>query len=385
MWTPEGGRCRNDSTCSPRRSASLRAVTRIPPLFALGLALLGCEEPPPPAYEPETPPPETYTPPPRAAASIGDYAALCSANEPFPAAKPYKKGATPADISRVAVFQRWNESVEPRWEEIGGGALDPVSTSDAKEVQLVACAEVSKRALRRSCSFQEGYTLDLYDLSHSVRVLEAATGKVVLEQTFELPSVETCPTFESFGSSSTYRGTDSVPKLLALLLTLQPAGVKTDPPRSYLDLGKVCAGVPFPGTAPYDKTAAEKHPIYVAFRADESAPYHYENTPENVDGPGERLDDPSKYQLVACVTGKPEKKRKQCRFDGGVVLELHTGTVEVAVYASATAELVEKRTFKVAGGSCPFIFSFPAGADRAIWLPKIEPAYGKYLDTLVGK
>jgi hypothetical protein len=363
----------------------LRDVTRVPPLFALGLALLGCDPPPPPEDEPMTPSPEPYTPPPRAAATLDEYASLCTGGEPFPAAKPYKKGAAPTDISRVAVFQRWKESTDPKWEKTSSGAIEPLSTSDAAEVQLVACVDSTKKQLQRNCTFQGGYNLDLYDMSHALRVVEAATGKVVLEQTFDLDSNEACPTFESFGSNSTYRGTDVLPKVLALLLPLQPDGVKIPPPRNYFELSQVCAGVPFPGTARYDRNAAQKHPLHTIYRADESAPFTFENSPENLDGPNERLDDASLYQLVACVTGKPEKKRKQCKFDGGVVLELHTGTVEVAVHATATAELIEKKTFKVTGGSCPFIFSFPAGADRAIWLPKIEPAYGKYLASLVGK
>lgn len=58
--------------------------------------------------------------------------------------------------------------------------------------------------------------------------------------------------------------------------------------------------------------------------------------------------------------------------------------MEVAVYATATAELIEKKTFKVSGGSCPFMYRFSADSKREVRLAKLEPAYKKYMTSLVG-
>ncbi|WP_272003656.1 hypothetical protein [Nannocystis radixulma] len=358
-----------------RRSLSL--------LFAL--AFFGCDDSPPPSVEPTTPPP---APPPRAADNLDEYTSLCGGGEPFPAAKPYKKGATPADISRVVVFEKYKESVDPAWRHLTSAPIDAWSAEEPADVQLVACVELSKRQLRRSCEYKdsagEQFKLDLYDMSHAVRVVEAATGKVVLEQTFELGNTEGCPAFELFGSStSDYRGVDYKHKLMALLAPLQPEGARPPPPRDFFELARVCDGVAFPGTTRYDKSAAQKHPLYTTFRTDESAPLTLAAPPQGYDA-SESIGDPAAYQLVACVVGKSEKKRKDCRFDGGAVVELHEGTVEVAVYATATAELVEKKTFKATGGTCPMLFSFPDDTKRAAWLPKLAPAYHTYMAALVG-
>lgn len=360
-------------------------------LCLLGLAVFGCDDSPSPRAEPISPPPapvEPSPPPLRAAKDVNEYRALCEGGEPFTAAKPYALGATSADISRIAAFAKYVESATPEWSRLTGEPIAAWSAEEPEDVQLVACVGLSKRALRRSCDYKDSadqpIKLELYDMSHAVRVVEAATGKVVLEQTFELQGDVACPAFGVFGSSNDFRGVDYEHKLMAVFAPLQPDGARPPRPSSASELSLVCNGVAFPGTTPYDKGAAQKHPLHEVFRPDESEPFSSGDSPEGFGEVGERLDDAAAYQLVACATGKATKKRKECRFQDGAVLELHEGTMDVSVYATATAELVEKKTFKVSGGSCPIMYRFSGDSKREVWLAKLEPAYKKYMAALVG-
>jgi hypothetical protein len=339
------------------------------------LMACGCENPTT-SVEPYEPP----APPPRTARSLEHYASLCDGEAPFDGATKYDEDGE--STAQLALFEKYVEAHEPAFRPAAPRYLEGWLAKKPDEVTLVVCVGLKKKKLRRVCDFEGGNKLEIYDMAHEVRVIEARTGKVRLDEEFELGGHDECPTLSSFSSTVHFRGTEYAPKLLSLLRPLQPKGAELPKLDSYLDLGSVCAGNPLPQTAAYVPASKEPRHLYATFRQTDGAPFSIDNVPNGfyTDRPPE--EDPRAYQLVACVTGKPEKKARDCRFDGDGIVEIHDGTVEVAIHESATAKLVEKKTFRAAGGTCPFIYKFEHNSNTGVVLGALEPAYRRYLDGL---
>jgi hypothetical protein len=184
-----------------------------------------------------------------------------------------------------------------------------------------------------------------------------------------------CPATSRGGSY--FEGSDYSTKLVTLIAPLEPKTPKL-PPTAAFKLDAVCDGVPFPQTAAYKPDSKEKRDLRVAWRP--AAEYSYlDETPFERRLPSNQ--GVSKHQLVACVTGKPAKKKRDCRFVTKT-LELWDGEVEVVLRESATAKVVETKTFQASAGRCPSTHKF--WKNREIYFGKLEPAFFKYLARLEG-
>ncbi len=79
------------------------------------------------------------------------------------------------------------------------------------------------------------------------------------------------------------------------------------------------------------------------------------------------------------MTGRPKKKKRDCRFTTKT-LEMWDGEIEVEVRESATAKLVETKTFKASAGRCPITHKF--WKHREIYMSKPASGFFKYLKEL---
>ncbi len=164
---------------------------------------------------------------------------------------------------------------------------------------------------------------------------------------------------------------------MSLIAPLQPKTPELPKVRAF-KLDAVCDGVPFPQSAAYDKDSKDKRNIRVAWRPAEE--YSYLDEPP-FDRRVASNSGVSKHQLVACVTGRPKKKKRNCRFTTKT-LEMWNGEVEVELRESATAKVVETKTFKASSGRCPITHKF--WKNREIYMGKLEPAFFRYLKKLEG-
>ncbi|HMR79545.1 MAG TPA: hypothetical protein PKD61_30770 [Polyangiaceae bacterium] len=336
-------------------------------LLVLVLALLACKKKQAP------PPPKPYVP---TATSVGTYQSLCETPTRPVLGTPYKLKAD--QVSKLVVFQKYLDDKKPSYKLTKQDRLGAWSDPKMKagDVELVVCVEMKKKKKAQGvCSYMGG-KIEPWEMSHSVRVIEATTGKEVLKEEFDLGAdAFKCPATSRGGNY--FEGSDYSTKLVSLMAKLQPSLPELPETRAF-KLDAVCDGVPFPQTAAYDKGSNEKRDLRVAWRPAAEYSYFDETPFERRLASSQGV---SKHQLVACVTGKPKKKKRDCRFMTKT-LEMWDGEVEVELRESATAKVVETKVFKASSGRCPATHKF--WKDREIYMGTLEPAFFKYLDTLEG-
>jgi len=340
-------------------------------IMVSSLGEVGCKKKNPAATE--APPP-----PKRRAYSVESYASLCTSDDAFDGAKPYTKRA---DASKVVAFRKYGDDKSASFARLDSPALAPWQTKQAAEVELVVCAETKKKKKRGTCNYFGG-RLELWDMSVTIKVVEAATGKKQYEETVDVDATtKYCPGSYTFASGTTsyYEGADLGPRLQAILRPLEP---DTELPRvEPLALEGVCAGLPVAVAAPYAPAAASRG-VTIAYRPTEELPYTVEDRPRGLERPAAASVDVAKVGLVACVTGKPTKKKRDCAFSGGKVLELSDGEVSIEVREATTGKLVEEKTFPATSDRCPANYKFYGSRD--VYFEKLDPAGMKYLKSLEG-
>jgi len=318
-----------------------------------------------------------YEPPARTASTVDSYVDLCERKEPFPGAKKYAKGSAP---SKVAVFRKYLDDKSPTFKrDHRADRFEGVfaQDGDTRDVELVACLELKRKGKPLYCNYY-GAQVEVYDMTHELKIVEAATGKVLKEETFDLDNrTEKCA---SSVKGSSYQGADYLPKIISALLPLQPDGVAL-PKADRFDLDAVCSGSPVPQAAAY-QAGDKKRAVHMLYFPTAEQSFTREDLPDGLAPAGAPEDDVSKYSLVACVTGKPLKKKQDCSFTSGKVLELHDGEVEVALREAATGKLVETKTFKATSAGCPYSHKFFGNRDKRML--RVEPAFSAYWGGLTG-
>lgn len=320
---------------------------------------------------------DKYVPPPRKALSASDLMSLCDGGKPFPGNPAYEKKSDASQPSKVRVFRKYLDDKQPGYkeDEHDFGAIGAKSY-DAATVELVACVELKRQGEPLFCNYY-GAKIELYDMTHNVKVLEASTGKVLGEQSFDLDRrTEKCT---SSASGSGYRGADYSPKLLSLLLPFEPEGVAL-PKIKPADLDAVCSGSAFPQAPPLSPTGHRS--VHLVYFPTANRSFTREDLPAGLELTNEAESDASQLQLVACVTGKPLKKKSACTFTGGNVLELSEGEFEVTVYEAHTGKLVETKAFQGTSGRCPITYKFFGQVDKV--MTKIAPSFRAYIKQLEG-
>jgi hypothetical protein len=354
----------------------MRAVRVIAMLLVAALAITGCKKKKPP-------PPAPYVPPPRTALSVSEFSTVCSSGDKYETNDAYQKGTAP---SPVAVFQKYVDDPAGIYKEATFAPLKPIdaySPRRASAVQLVACVESKRQDEPGHCSYT-GKELLLYTMRHTVRVVEAKTGREVAKQDFALDHrTARCPTIYNFpsGVSTVFEGTDIGPKLGAVLLPFEPDGTTLAPVKAG-KLDDVCAGGAVPEAAKY--TPGQPAKVHLVYFADEPQSFSREDLPAGMPPLDELEGDAGGYALVACVTGKPEKKKKSCDYSSGKTLNLHDGQFEAKLFEAQTGKLVDTKSFKgTSPGGCPTLHKFWGSNDRV--MTKIDPGFAKWLTGLEGK
>ncbi len=327
--------------------------------------------------------PAPYKPAPRHAYGTSAYASLCETNDrPFDGAKEYKKGDQP---SRVAIFYRYLDDPKSSFRESSPEVLRPLllgPKESADEVELVACVDMKREGDPGHCSYYDKELL-LYTMKHTVRVIETKTGKEVAKDEFTLDhKTARCPGSYSFpsGSSKIFEGGDYGPRLGATLLPLEPDGTALSAVKA-TKLDDVCSGSAVPQAAAYTRGAPAK--IHLVYFPDEPQSFAREDLPTGMPPLDPLENDASEYKLVACITGKPQKKKRDCTFTSGKTLLVHDGEFEVRLHEAKTGKLVETKSFKGTSPSgCPLTHKFWGSNDKV--MTKVEPGLAKWIATLEG-
>ena len=292
---------------------------------------------------------------------------------------PYKKKTDPKAFSPIAVFKRALDDDKPRYVHIKRRGYAAWEAAAPESVELVACVDTKKNdRAPGSCSFP-GAKIRHFDMTYTVRVIEPVTGKEVLKEEFKVGGdAARCPSSSPPGTF--YRSSSYSPKVASLIARFQPKGAvpydaaQAPPKAGQLDM--VCDGVPFPESSPYVKGSKGK--LRVAYRTSDKYSYFSETPFDRRSAPSTGVQD---FQLVACVTGKPKQKKDRCEFPPKT-LQLYEGEIEVVLRESATANVVETKTFKASPGVCPKAHRF--WTKEEAYFGELEPAFFAYLDSLDG-
>ncbi|MEZ4221794.1 MAG: hypothetical protein R3B13_12755 [Polyangiaceae bacterium] len=359
----------------------MKSLTRSLLLLALGTTLsagsVGCKR---------KAAPKPYEPPPPTAYSVDDYRKLCEPNaKPFAGGRGYERSSDASKPSKMVLFAKYADDKAPSYSARSPEALKPLLTNRPDEVELVACLDLKRHGTPGFCNYYGG-KVTIYDMTHDLRIIEAKTGRVVHQEKFELDrKTQGCSSTESFkkGSGGFYRGADYDKKLMSVLLPLQPEGLELPAAKTW-ELNAVCSGSPVPQAAAFDPKRTGRRRVHPVYFPDEKQSRASQDLPEGLPPQRDQEGNAADYELVACVTGKPLKKRRDCKFMNGNVLELYDGEVEVAVYEAKTAKLVEKKSFKASSpGGCPWSHKFWGSRDTH--LKKLDPGVQRYVDQLEGK
>jgi hypothetical protein len=328
----------------------------------------------------------TTTPRARRAFALDDYAALCeaTATPPFDGVEPAKSANGTPVARRARVFVKFTDDKAPAYRPLRTEGLEGVlaGPGEVNAVELVACVERKREGTPLRCTFF-GATLEVYDMRDTLRIVEAKTGKELSREEFQLDGkTNLCPASYAFpkGVNSVYVGAEIGPKILASLLPFEPpdvafVGAKVG------RLETVCSGSPVPQAPAYDPKAPGPRKVNVVYFPTPTTSFRSEDWPKGMPQPTPPPGgDVSAYPAVACVTGKPLKKKKSCPYLGGKTLELDDGDVELKLVETRTAKVLETKTFRATSpGACPSSHAFANGYQRML---QVEPAFGKYLAEL---
>jgi len=319
----------------------------------------------------------SFVPLPRRAAGVSELQSVCETGKPIPGNDAYSKRSTPTSPNKVAVFRKYLDEKSPQYrpDEHEFGAIDGKS-GPAGVIELVACVTLKRSGDSMVCSYM-GARIDLFNMTHTVKVMEVATGKVLSEQTFDLdPRTEKCA---ASTTGSSFRGTNYAPKVLSLLLPFEPDGVELPKIEPY-DLDSVCSGSAFPQAAAYVPTGP--HPIHVVYFPTATRSFTRADLPAGLEQASALKTPVRDVQLVACVTGVPQQKVMSCKFAGGKVLELSSGDFQVEVREARSGKVVEKKTFPGTSAGCPASYAFFNNVDKV--MTKVSPTFGAYIKQLSG-
>jgi hypothetical protein len=285
-----------------------------------------------------------------------------------PASKPQK----------VAVFVRYADDPKSTFEKQRPAALGDLAATDARGVPLVACVDVKKHGEDPGhCSYYGGQ-IHQYTMTHTLRVLEVKTGRELLRDEFTLDHrTGSCPSTYAFpaGTHTVFRGVDFGPTLASELLPFEPAGVALAPAKAQ-ELDVVCGGGAVPQAAAY--TPADGAKIHLLYFPNDEQSWTRTDPPKGFPAFDDNGADAAGYELVACVTGKPAKKKRSCKFMLGDVLETYDGELEVVLREARTGKIVETKSFKATSpGGCPATHKFWGKTDRI--MKTVDPAFGKWL------
>lgn len=354
-------------------SRSLRSVWVV--WLTCLLSLLGCKRKPQPDPAPQTPRART-------ADSLDSYADLCKApSQPIDGANGYKRQGSGGPPSKIAVFVR--NADRSFYLASSTTDLGPMLATESsfRDVELVACLDLTKVGEPVYCNYYGGQ-LQLYEMSHALRVVEAKTAREVLKTEFVLDKkTERCPSVYTFASKDQTKettGPDYGSKLASLLLPLEPDGT-TLPAVKAEKLDDVCSGSAVPQAVAYVPGSPTR--VHLAYFPNEQQTFVREELPDGFPTLDDVDADASPFALVACVTGIPKKKRQACDFDSGKVLTIYDGVFEVRLIEARTGKLVETKTFKgTSPGGCPDLHKFWGSNDDEI--TRVEPGLRKYIDGL---
>lgn len=353
-------------------------------LFALTLTALGCDKlrkedaPPPPPRDDAADEEASLRTPTR----LSDYSSVCTGTKMR--TQPYQK-RTDATPSKVAVFTKWLDEKTPIYgyaKPDGMGVVQAAGDDESSLVELVACVDLLKKEKSRSQCNYYGGKVERWTMVHTVRIVEARTGKELAKDEFEIDPLTTgCAGSRTFASGVTtiWEGGEYGGRLLTTLLPLQPDAVAL-PELTASDLADVCTGTPRPQTAkPKEGTTPAVHVVY---RPEAGYSWMMEARPKNLPDNTLTEKEPTSAKYVACVTGKPEKLKQSCKFMMGSTLEAYDGTVEVVVYEAATRKVVGTKSFSASSASCPNSHEFWGDPDK--YFGKVDAAIGEWIYSHVG-
>ena len=313
-------------------------------------------------------------PPPDLPATAYDLADICSgAKKSFTSVQPYTKHAD-GSPSKVVVFAKSLDEKSVGWAKQSLPSIDGWSAEyRLKEAELTACVEAKPaQEAGFTCSYY-GASVQLHSRDYTLRIVETATGKVLVNEDFTGDArTFTCPATVN-GSKNWWVSFDR--RLYGELFALQPASttpMKERPNALYA----VCSGTPVTSAGKPGTPGAAK----VVYFNDASSSFS-NVMPSGIEDVADEGDVAS-YTTVVCVTAKHEKKLQSCDFYDKT-LDLYAGSFDVVVREARTAKVIATKSFKGSSGYCPSSYTFD-GARSKKWMTSIDPSFKPWLATLFG-
>jgi len=327
-------------------------------ILGISCGLGGCKK----RYVAPAPPPPKDRP-----GTTAGYSDLCSGTKrSFTDAKQYSKHAD-GSPSKVVVFEKGIDAKIDGWAQEHPTGMESWTTYTPDNAELTACVEAKPMETDAfTCSYY-GASVDIHSRDYHLRIIENATGKVLVDEKFTGEArTWSCPATVT-GSKNWYVDYDK--RLYGELFALQPAGTK--PPKETTSaLYAVCSGTPVPSAGKPGTTGATK----VVYFNDEASSYA-NRFPDGIEDAADEKDVAS-YTNVICVTAKPERKRQSCDFYDKT-LELYDGEFEVVVREARTAKVVETKSFAGTAGYCPSSHRFGSARTKK-WMSAIDPSFKEW-------
>lgn len=364
-----------------------------PHLSRIGLALLSlalaCDErrESPPATPAPAPAPASTGPVQRTISDMAQLRMVCD-GDAIANAAPYVK--TPGKASPVAYL--YKDLTFPadatEFHHSTPSPLRPWATRTVADVQLVACVTVTQSQKVKECPFNTGAVLELYSTTATVTIREAATGKVLEEQTLhDDVGDHGCPSSALMSANRQRDYDDLAGRVTPIVAAHQP----DDAPGPLLPawtFTAACGGKRALGADPRRTAPGSTNPFAVFLREGDGE-FHYGDVVDhsldqgwfdmNLKARAHGESEPG-VTLAVCMTATRTGKSKSCKY-AGANLQLHAATWKVEVVAAATGEVISSKAFTGASG-CPTVWNFGRGAETSAepgpplveWLrPYVEP------------
>jgi len=123
-----------------------------------------------------------------------DYKQVCS-GKPLAGAAAYTGGTSPI-IAFEKHFDDWRKpykAVPDAW----------TSWKDVAKYQLVACVDGTEKTQYQACTYDGGHSLNMYDATYKVSIVEAKTGKVLTTATWPMKNPQReCLLVRSFDNTA---------------------------------------------------------------------------------------------------------------------------------------------------------------------------------------
>lgn len=254
------------------------------------------------------------------------------------------------------------------------------STGDGEKAQLLACVEIVNATKARECTFSSSKAvLELYSSTTRIRILEAKTGKTLVDKNVS-HTAGGCPSTAWTSGDRTKDYGEYGIEVAKAAAEFQPADAPP-PQMPPWTMTEACEGKPAVGAAKL-ATAKGSFNKFAVFRREGEGAFGFVNNLDVDLGKSEwtmKNIGEGQTSAVVCMSATRGKSTATCPFSAGKKLKVTDATWKVDLVEAATGKTLHSKTVK-ASAHCPSTWNFANGdeslgwPDLAAWMaPVIEP------------